>query len=52
MFIEGELIYREYERTVETETGAAKVQWPLTEILIDSISILDRKEERREDGVT
>ena len=37
--------------SIETETGAVKVQWPVTEILIDSISILDRKEKRREDGV-
>lgn len=51
VFIEGEVVYREYERTLETETGAVKVQWPVTEILIDSISILDRKEKRREDGV-
>ena len=31
VFLEGELIYREYERTVETESGPVKVPWPVTE---------------------
>src|SRR4051794_36474018 len=33
VLIEGELTYREFERTVESETGAIKVQWPVTEIV-------------------
>jgi single-strand DNA-binding protein len=41
--VEGELTYREYNRTIETESGAINVSWPVTEIVIDSITILDRK---------
>ena len=43
VLIEGELTYREFERTVESETGAIKVQWPVTEIVVESIKTLDRK---------
>jgi len=50
VFIEGELVYREYERTVETENGPVKVQWPVTEVVIDSISVLDRKEKQERRG--
>src|SRR3954469_19951681 len=32
ILIEGELTYREFERTMEADTGAFKVQWPVTEI--------------------
>ena len=35
VLIEGELTYREFERTVESETGAIKVQWPVTEIVVE-----------------
>jgi single-strand DNA-binding protein len=28
LLIEGELAYREYERTIETDSGPVKVQWP------------------------
>jgi single-strand DNA-binding protein len=45
VFIEGELVYREYERTIETDSGPVKAPWPVTEIVIDSISVLDRKRE-------
>ena len=41
--IEGELTYREYNRTIETETGSVNVAWPVTEIVVDSIAILNRK---------
>jgi hypothetical protein len=41
--IEGELTYREYNRTIETESGAINVSWPVTEIVVDSITILNRK---------
>jgi single-strand DNA-binding protein len=34
VFLEGELIYREYERTVETDSGPIKVQWPVTEATV------------------
>ncbi len=50
VFIEGELVYREYDRTVETESGPIKVQWPVTEIVIDSISVLDRKDKQERKG--
>jgi single-strand DNA-binding protein len=41
--IEGELTYREYNRTIETEFGAINVSWPVTEIVVDSITILNKK---------
>ena len=49
IFIEGELTYREYDRTIETESGPVKVQWPVTEIVIEAVSIISRrdKDERR-----
>lgn len=46
--IEGELTYREYNRTIETESGAINVLWPVTEIVVDSITTLNRK--RRENN--
>jgi single-stranded DNA-binding protein len=51
VFIEGELIYREYEGTIETEGGPVKVIWPVTEIVIGSISLLDRKEKQERQGL-
>jgi single-strand DNA-binding protein len=50
VFIEGELVHREYERTIETETGPVKVPWPVTEIVVDAISLLDRKEKQEKKG--
>ena len=50
VFIEGELNYREYERTIETENGPVKVQWPVTEIVIDTVSILSRKDKEERKG--
>ena len=50
VFIEGELVYREYERTIETETGPVKVQWPITEVVIDSVSVLDRRDRQERKG--
>ena len=44
--IEGELTYRECSRTVESELGPVNVQWPVAEIVVESIKVLDRK--RRE----
>jgi single-strand DNA-binding protein len=41
--IEGELTYREYTRTIETENGTVTVPWPVTEIIVASIRFLDRK---------
>jgi single-strand DNA-binding protein len=29
VFIEGEIVCREYERTIDTETGPVKVPWPV-----------------------
>ena len=46
--IEGELTYREYNRTIETDSGAINVLWAVTEIVADSITILNRK--RRENN--
>jgi single-strand DNA-binding protein len=48
--IEGELTYREYNRAIESESGAINVSWPVTEIVVDSITILDRK--RRENNLS
>jgi single-strand DNA-binding protein len=50
VFIEGELIYREYERTIETEGGPVQVTWTVTEIVIGSTSSLDRKEKQERQG--
>jgi len=50
VFLEGELTYREYERTIETDGGPIKVPWPVTEVVIDSISVIDRKQKREERG--
>ena len=50
VFIEGELVYREYERTIETESGPVKVPWPITQVIIDSISVLDRKDRQERRG--
>ena len=44
--IEGELTYREYERTIETDNGPVKVEWPVTEIVIETLKVLDRKAEK------
>ena len=46
VFLEGELVYREYERTIETESGPVKVPWASAEIVIGKISILGRKEKQ------
>jgi hypothetical protein len=46
VIVEGELSYREYERTIETPDGPVRVQWPLTEILIKSVKVLDRQAKR------
>jgi single-strand DNA-binding protein len=43
VLVEGELTYSEYARTVESEHGPLNVQWPVTEIVVDSIKILDRR---------
>jgi single-strand DNA-binding protein len=50
VFVEGELIHREYERTIETDEGPVKVPWPVSEIVIESISVLDRKEKTERRG--
>ena len=46
VFIEGGLTYREYERTIEMDNGPVKVQWPVTEIVIETVKILDRRAEK------
>ena len=49
VFIEGQLVYREYERTIETDSGPVRVRWPLTEIVVETLSVLGGKQrtERR-----
>jgi len=39
----GELTYREYNRTIESESGPVNVQWLVAEIVAESIKVLDRK---------
>ena len=51
VFIEGELVHREYERTVETDNGPVKVMWPVTEIVIEAVTVLERKEKQERKGV-
>jgi single-strand DNA-binding protein len=50
VFIEGELIYRECDRTIETESGPVKVPWPVTEIVVESLSVLDRPQKQERKG--
>ena len=50
VFLEGELVYREYERTVETDNGPVKVPWPAAEIVIGTISVIGRKQNREQKG--
>ena len=50
VFIEGEQVYREYERTIETDSGPVKVQWPITEVVIDSVSVIDRSNSKEKRG--
>src|SRR5215471_17760851 len=42
VLIEDELIYREYYRTIETDNGPVKVQWPVIEIVVETLRTLDR----------
>ncbi len=50
VLLEGELTYREYERTIETESGPVRVEWPITEVVIESISVLERKSSKEKRG--
>lgn len=43
VLIEGELTYREYSRTLETQLASVNVQWPVVEIVVESVRVLDRK---------
>ncbi len=49
VLIEGELKYREYNRTIESESGPVNVQWPVAEIVVESIKVLDRKRKENND---
>ena len=40
-----------YLDRLKAETGSLKVQWPVTESVIGSISVLDRKDNQRPAGV-
>lgn len=46
--VEGKLTYREYGRTVETEAGPVQVAWPVTEVIVEPISRLDRARKKNE----
>lgn len=37
---QNELVHREYERTIEAQNGSVKVIWPVTKILIETVSII------------
>lgn len=50
VFLEGELIYREYERTIETESGPVKVPWDVAEIVVESLSVLDCPQQQERKG--
>lgn len=50
IFLEGELTYREYNRTIETDNGSVSVPWPVTEVVIDAISVIDRKDKQERKG--
>jgi single-strand DNA-binding protein len=43
VLVEGELTYREYSRTIESESVPVNVQWPVAEIVVESIKVLDRR---------
>lgn len=50
VFLEGELIYRDYDRTIETESGPVKVPWPVIEIVVEFLSVLDRPQKQERKG--
>jgi single stranded DNA-binding protein len=49
VLIAGELTYREYSRTIESESGPVNVQWPVAEIVVELIKVLDRKRKENND---
>jgi single-strand DNA-binding protein len=46
VIVEGELVHRQYERAIETDNGPVKVRWPVTEVVVESVSVLDRKDKQ------
>lgn len=48
LLIEGELTYRQYDRSIETDEGPIKVKWPVTEVIVHSIASLDRQSKQQE----
>jgi single-strand DNA-binding protein len=44
VWLEGELVQREGKRTVQTDHGPIQVTWPITEVVITSLTLLDRPE--------
>jgi hypothetical protein len=42
LLIEGELSYREHDRTIETDSGLVEVKWPVVEIIVQSVAALNR----------
>ena len=43
VFLEGEMSYRDYEREIDTLEGPVKVQWPVAEIVVSTISVIHSK---------
>ena len=43
IFLEGEITYRDYEREIETPEGPVKVMWPVAEIVVSTISVINSK---------
>ena len=50
VFLEGELTYREYERTIETESGPIKVQWPVTRSSLNQSTFWTAKTGQKNEG--
>ena len=44
------MTYREYDRTIETESGPVRVKWPVSVVIVHSIEHLNRKSGKQERG--
>jgi single stranded DNA-binding protein len=43
VFVEGSVSTRTYEREIDTPKGSVKVQWPISEIIASSISVVTKR---------
>ena len=50
LLIEGELTYRKFDRTFKADTGPVIVQWPVTEIIVESFKLLNCKNRDNSDS--